>query len=118
MLYRNEKLNKQGLVDLTEAKQNAFMELKGEYSSPIIETYRYLLELCVHSAKNDAQALFDTALRAATYFEQLPIKGGITNPANNGCNLLIINSYENANVANDGELPKGERKETPKRAEK
>jgi hypothetical protein len=74
ILYRNDKLNKEELRRLVEAKRDAFMEIKGDLSSPVIKVYVYLLELCVHSIKNDAKALFDTALRGATYFEQLPIR--------------------------------------------
>ncbi len=74
ILYRNDKLSEKELIVLTEAKRDAFIALKGDLTSPGIEIYVYLLELCVHSAKNDAKALFDTALRAATYFEQLPIR--------------------------------------------
>jgi hypothetical protein len=74
MLYRNDKLSKQELIVLTESKRNAFLQIKGDFSSPAIEIYTYMLELCVHSAKNDAKALFETALNGVNYFENLPIK--------------------------------------------
>ncbi len=74
MLYRNDKLSSQELITLAEAKNASFLQLKGDYSSPAIEIYTYMLELCVHSAKNDAKALFQTALNGANYFEQQPVK--------------------------------------------
>jgi hypothetical protein len=74
LLYRDDKLSEQELIQLTQAKRDAFIQLKGNMSSPILEIYVYMLDLCVYSAKNDAKALFDTALRAALYFEQQPVR--------------------------------------------
>ncbi len=74
MLYRNDKLNNNELIALTEDKMAAFLLLKGDFSSPTIEIYTYLLKLCIHSAKNDAKVLFETALDGANYFEQQPVK--------------------------------------------
>lgn len=73
-LYKNDKLSEEELVALTEEKYNAFLIKRGELSSPIIETYVFLLEICVHSAKNDASKLFETAQQATLYFEGLPIR--------------------------------------------
>jgi hypothetical protein len=74
LLYRNDKLSDEELVAFTIQKRDAFQNIKGAYSSPAIATYAYLFDICVHSARHDATATFKTALEAATYFEQLPIR--------------------------------------------
>lgn len=74
LLYRNDKLTTEELIAFTQAKRDAFMQIKGEITSPSIATYTYLLDICVHSARHDAKLIFDTATEAAHYFEQLPIR--------------------------------------------